>query len=126
MGISIRIYPLALKSITDAQMKAAKQTGEQILHETVSDAVMPFDEGTLQNVSTYVDYAKLDKGMITIINNTPYAARLYYHPEYNFQKTTNINAKGLWMEEWLKGSKMDRAAKLFAQFLKHNAGGYVK
>lgn len=37
------------------------------------------------------------------IGDTPYARRLYFHPEYNFQKVNNPNAQGLWAEPWLPG-----------------------
>lgn len=30
--------------------------------------------------------------------NTPYARRLYYHPEYNFSQEKNAEAGGYWFE----------------------------
>ncbi|MBU9711064.1 minor capsid protein [Evansella tamaricis] len=33
-----------------------------------------------------------------IIWDVPYAARLYYNPQYNFSKDKNPNAGGLWFE----------------------------
>ena len=53
----------------------------------------------------------------------PYARRLYYHPEYNFQTKENPNAKGMWYEDWMPGGqKADFAPKAFKQFYK-KAGG---
>ena len=42
-----------------------------------------YQGGTLQNESTFVDYSNSSKGTVTLVSSTPYARRLYYHPEYN-------------------------------------------
>ena len=61
--------------------------------------------------------------MVTLVSSTPYARRLYYHPEYHFQTKENPNAKGMWYEDWLPGGKnAGDAAKAFEQFYK-KAGG---
>lgn len=125
VSTSITMYPGAVNTLKQAQLKAMAQTAEQILHEVISDAVIPFDTGNLQNVSTYIETKNFSKGIITIVHDAPYASRLYFHPEYNFQKTTNINAKGMWMEEWLTGYKIKRPTELFKQFLKYNSGGFI-
>ena len=96
-----------------------------MLNETRNDQVMPFDTGNTQNESTYVDDSKLDKGRVNIVTDNPYARKLYYHPEYNFKKLKNINARGEWWEEWLSGGKATRAQRLFEQFFRRAGGGYV-
>jgi len=126
MKVSVKLFPGKTKKLTDAQWKAAGMTAEQMLHEIVSDAVIPFDEGTLQNVQTFVDTRELKQGHVSIAHDTPYAARLYYHPEYNFQTTTNANARGQWWEDWLEGAKKSRPAKIYKTFYKKLTGGIVK
>lgn len=66
---------------------------------------MPFDKGTLQNTQTFVDYKESNQGRVQIVSSTPYARRLYYHPEYNFSTAENPNAGGKWFEDYLAGGK---------------------
>lgn len=48
----------------------------------------------------------------------PYARRLYYHPEYNFQTVNNPNAQGRWLDHWLPGGQHESfAADTFADAL---------
>lgn len=61
--------------------------------------------GHLQNDSTFVDGSRSKLGKVSIVSSTPYARRLYFHPEYHFQKHENPNARGRWYEDWLPGGK---------------------
>ena len=79
--------------------------------------------GTLQNESTFVDYRKSNSGVASIVASTPYARRLYYHPEYHFDKGENPDAKGKWYEDWMPGGKHeDFCQKAFAELYKRLAG----
>lgn len=79
--------------------------------------------GTLQNDSTFVDYRESNSGIASIVSSTPYARRLYFHPEYHFDKGENPNAKGRWYEDWLPGGKHeDFCQKAFAELYKRLAG----
>lgn len=120
------MFPNKVKKLSDAQLKAMRMTAEQMIHEIVTEAVIPFDEGTLQNISTQVDEKDLKKGIISIKHDTPYARRLYFHPEYNFNQTFNRHAKGEWWQEWLDGRKKSRPSKLYRQFYRRCTGGTVK
>lgn len=88
-----------------AQITALEQTAEALHTEVVQAQVMPFDTGALQNEGTFVDYSESRQGKVSIISNTPYARRLYFHPEYHFQTKENPNARGKWYEDWLPGGK---------------------
>lgn len=66
--------------------------------------------GNLQNESTFADFSDSNNGHVSIVSSTPYARRLYYHPEYNFDTGENPHAKGKWYEDWLKGGKHERFA----------------
>ena len=113
-----RITPL-----TQAAVTALEMTAEALHTEVIEAQVMPFDTGNLQNESTFVDYSESNQGKVSLVSSTPYARRLYYHPEYNFQADENSNAKGNWYEDWLPGgSQSDFATKAFKQFYKKTGG----
>ena len=125
-GFNFKLNHAALKKVDEATKKAVEATGEKMLAEKIQAQEIPFLEGTLQNVQTRIDKSQIDKGQLSIIHDTPYALRLYYHPEYNFTQTFNTNAKGEWWEDYLTGDKADRPSKLFARYLKKYGGGVVK
>ena len=112
-----------IKQLTQAAVTALEMTAEALHTEVVQAQVFPFDTGNLQNESTFVDYSEAKDGKATLISSTPYARRLYYHPEYNFQSKENPNAKGHWYEDWMQGgSKADFAPKAFKQLYKKVGG----
>jgi hypothetical protein len=116
----------AIKALSKAQSQAIVNTAQQMLNEQRNDFVFPFDTGNLQNESTYVDDSKAAKGKVSIVSDMPYARRLYYHPEYNFNTSKNPNARGEWWAEWLEGAKKSRPSYLFKEFYRRLTGGYVK
>jgi hypothetical protein len=65
----------------------------QILKD--SNYFIPMDTSFLMNSSLRAS----DIGGGLLRWDTPYARRLYYNPQYNFQKDENPNARGLWFEE---------------------------
>ena len=105
-----------INQLTQAQVAALEQTAED-LHEEVEQAqVFPRDTGVLQNESTFVDTSESSYGKVSIISSTPYARRLYFHPEFHFKKDENPNAKGKWYEDWLPGGKnADVAVEAFKE-----------
>lgn len=74
--------------------------------------------GTLQNDSTFVDNKKVIYGVAKIISDTPYARKMYFHPEYNFNKDKNPNAGGRWFDTYINGEKKDLPSKYFKKLLK--------
>lgn len=115
----ITINRNAIKQLTDKAITALEQTGEALHTEIVQSEVMPRDEGTLQNEKTFVDYSQSRQGIVSLVSEGPYARRLYFHPEYNFQKFENAFAGGKWLEPWLKGGKNeDFCSKTFAKIYK--------
>ena len=112
-----------INQLMQAAVTALEQTAEALHTEVVQAQVFPFDTGNLQNESTFVDYSKSASGKVSLISSTPYARRLYYHPEYHFQKYENPFAGGAWYEPWLPGGiSQDFAKKAFKKFYKR-AGG---
>lgn len=120
---TVKINMSRLNELTRAAVVALEQTAEALHTEVVQAQVMPFDTGNLQNESTFVDTSDSSNGKVSLVTNTPYARRLYYHPEYNFQKDENPNARGKWYEDWLSGgSKADFVPEAFKKLYK-KAGG---
>ena len=112
-----------IRQLTQAAITALEQTGEALHTEVVQAQVMPFDTGHLEEDATFVDYSDSADGIVRIVSSTPYARRLYYHPEYNFQTDENPFAGGEWFEPWLPGGISQNFAKdAFKRFYK-KAGG---
>lgn len=105
-----------------AQVTALEQTAEALHTEVLQAQVFPRDTGNLQNESTFIDYSQSNQGKVTIVSSAPYARRLYFHPEYNFQKK-NPNAKGEWYEDWLPGGRdAEFCTNAFKQFYRRLTG----
>lgn len=112
-----------LKQLDTAQQTALRNTTDALLKQIKNSQVMPFDTGNLQNESTFADYANLAEGETKIVSSTPYARRLYFHPEYNFSREENIAAGGKWLSPWLKGgARQNFCQKAFTRFYKQEAG----
>lgn len=99
-----------IRQLTQAQVTALEQTAEAVHTEVVQAHVVPRDTGNLQNESMFVDFSESRNGKVSVVHSTPYARRLYYHPEYHFQTDENPNAKGHWFEDWEKGGKHEKFA----------------
>lgn len=113
---TVKINYSRIKQLTRAQVTALEQTVEALHTEIVQAQVMPRDTGALQNESTFVDYSLSSKGKVSLVSAVPYARRLYYHPEYNFKKTENPNARGMWYEPWIDGEHEEFCKKAFKEF----------
>lgn len=119
----VRLNMPQINRLQRAQVVALEQTAEALHTEVVQAQVFPRDTGNLQNESTFVDYSQSNQGKVTIVSSAPYARRLYFHPEYNFQKTANSNAKGEWYEDWLPGGRdAEFCTNAFKQFYRRLTG----
>ena len=120
---TIKIDQGKIRKLTRASIRALEKTAEAVHTEIVQTQVMPRDTGALQNESTFVDYSNSSQGSCSIVSDTPYARRLYYHPEYHFQKYENPFAGGKWFEPWLPGGVSSGFCReAFKKFYK-KAGG---
>ena len=106
-----------LNALDNAQYEALAQTADATLTELRDRQTMPFDTGNLQNDSTFVDDSQRDK--VSIVSSTPYARRLYFHPEYNYRRGNNASAGGKWFESFLND---DFIATAYAKLLKQRGG----
>ena len=119
----VRLNMPQINRLERAQITALEQTAEALHTEVVQAQVFPRDTGNLQNESTFIDYSQSNQGKVTIVSSAPYARRLYFHPEYNFQKAANPNAKGEWYEDWLPGGRdAEFCTNAFKQFYRRLTG----
>ena len=118
----LKLNQKAIRKIEEAAIKALPLTMEAMKSEINNMLVVPKETGNLEeSAKTGVEG---NKGYISY--NTPYARRLYYHPEYNFRKDKNPNAQGRWMDSFIYGPKKDWLAKAYGEFLKRLSGGVIK
>ncbi len=118
MKVTSRVNYGKLQQINKAAIESLKLTGEEVRSNLIHSQTMPFDTGDMQNQQTFVENKEANSGKVSIITDAPQARRLYYHPEYNFQKHGNQNAGGLWFEPYINGNKKDYAKKVFVRHLR--------
>ncbi len=78
--------------------------------------------GHLQNDSTFVNFSKAKQGSVSLVSHTPYARRLYFHPEYHFDKGENPHARGKWYEDWISGRKKTFCQDAFTEIYRRLTG----
>lgn len=112
-----------VRQLDRAAVTALEQTAEAVHTDLVQSQTMPRKTGALQNESTFVDTSESAQGHVSLVSSTPYARRLYFHPEYNYFKGENPNAGGEWYGPYLPGgAKADFAKKAFRTLYKREAG----
>ena len=83
--VEIKLDEAALARLDGAAKAAALETVEAVKTDLVSSQTMPFDTGAMQG------------SLHTVLQTDgPQARRLYFHPEYNFQRGKNPNAGAAW------------------------------
>ena len=112
-----------INSLEKNAVKAFEMTADALLTDLKNAQVMPKDTGNLQNESTFVDYSQSKNGVITLSSSTPYARRLYFHPEYHFNRDDNKYAQGKWLRFWLpNGTRRNFCQKAFEEFYRRLCG----
>ena len=119
---TVKLNEAKLKELTKQQYISLAQTADAVLTDLRDSQTMPFDTGNLQNDSTFLDDSQKEKGRVSIVSATPYARRLYYHPEYDFRHTNNAKAGGKWFEPYISGNKSDFIVNAFKELFKRNGG----
>lgn len=113
---TIKLNMDVIRNLEKTAQKALEMTTDALLTEEKNAEVMPFDKGTLQNEITFADFTNSDKGQTGIVSDTPYARRLYFHPEFNFSRDENIAAGGVWHTPWQEdGTRENFCVETFAK-----------
>ena len=118
MNVSVKLNHKAIENVKDIARQSLKETADAVKSDLVQSQTMPFDSGSLQNRNTFVDDSEMKNDKVRIVSDTPYARRLYFHPEYNYQKTKNKNAGGQWFQPYIDGSKRAFAQNAFNRIMR--------
>lgn len=111
-----------INMINEITRLALLDTTEAIKTDLIQSQTMPFDKGTMQNDSTFVDDKKVVKGVAKIVVDTVYSRKVYFDPEIHIKQGKNPNAKQYWFEDYISGNKKDLPIKYFKQMLKRRIG----
>lgn len=114
-----------LKQLSESQIKAVILTAESVKTEVMNAGVVPKQTGELER-SGHVDETLARKGRVKLVYDTPYARRLYWHPEFDFRQDKNANAQGKWLEPWVNGDKKDFAKKTFRELYRRLNRGTIQ
>ena len=122
MKVEIKLDYNAIRKIEQAAKASAAETLEVLYTDLVSSQTMPFDTGHMQDDDTFVESTETGAVLVT---GSPQARRLYYHPEYNFQRGKNANAGAYWLEPYISGNsgnKKEFVQAEFTEIFKRRAG----
>ena len=117
MKVSTKLNYGEINRINKTIELALIETADATKSDLVQSQTMPMDSGALQNRSTFVDKSNSSKGIVSIVSDTPYARRLYYHPEYNFRTDKNSYAGGMWFQPYIDGNKKAFCQNAFKRIL---------
>lgn len=123
--VKIKLNNSAIGTLEKAQRQAIEMTMEALKTDIVTSAVVPKNTGELER-SGFVDTSRLHDMVVSIVFDTPYARRLYWHPEYSFRHDKNVNAQGKWMQSYIDGDKKDFIKDTYFKFFKQLSKGLVK
>lgn len=122
INVRTKINKGKLQQISTNAEKALTMTAEALKTDLYQSQTMPFDTGDMQNRHTFTDITKVKKGTVKIVSSTPYARKVYFHPEYNFKKDKNKNAQGRWFDTYISGPKKDLAKQYYIKIMKKMEG----
>ncbi|MBS4958282.1 MAG: hypothetical protein KHZ99_14725 [Clostridium sp.] len=122
--VNIELNNAKINILIEAHKKALEMTTEAVLSDIRTSAVVPKDTGELER-SGFVDLSEIKNSIARVVFDTPYARRLYWHPEYNFRKDKNANAQGKWMESYLTGDKQKFIKDTYSMFFKQLSKGLI-
>lgn len=121
--VTIKLDNNKISALQKASQQAFEMTVEAVLSDIKTSAVVPKDTSVLED-SGFVEITS--DWVASIIFDTPYARRLYWHPEYNFRQDKNVNAGGKWMQSYVDGDKKNFVTETYMKFLKQLSKGLVK
>ena len=128
MKVKVTLNKAVIQRISDAAKAAAVDTMDALRTDLMNAKTMPYDNGDMQNNQTFVAVEGEDiiNGVetysVSLVTGSPQARRLYYHPEYNFQRGTNKNAGAYWLEPYISGNKKNFIRDKYTELFRRRAG----
>lgn len=101
--VDVELDLTALGKVSEAAKAAALETMEAVKTDIIASQTMPFDQGTMQGSLHTEQFEDGDTAHTVLQTDGPQARRLYFHPEYNFQKVNNPNAGAAWYKPYTEG-----------------------
>lgn len=121
--VKVTLYPNKIRKLQEIAQKAFELTVEAVLSDIRMSQTVPKNTGELERSGfTEIDVNKM---VARIVFDTPYARRLYWHPEYDFRQDKNQYAGGLWMQTYIDGDKRHFVKETYGKFLKQLGGGII-
>lgn len=120
--VTVKLDNAKISRLQQASKQAFEMTVEAVLSDIKTSAVVPKEHSTLEDSG----FVEINDMVASIIFDTPYARRLYWHPEYNFRRDKNANAGGKWMQPYIDGDKKNFVIETYMKFLKQFSKGLVK
>lgn len=117
-NVKVVMNQAQINKLLNAPAKALVKTAMAVETDLQTSQTMPFDTGTLQNEQTSIDASKASSGSVLIASDTPYARRLYFHPEFNFRQDKNPNAGGKWFDPYINGNLVQWVKNTYAELLR--------
>lgn len=113
MKITSRANPNHSKAMQMVFQKAQIKTCDAIKSDLQESQTLPFDTGALQE-NIFVYKGDINRGIVRIMHtNLPYPRRLYFHPEYNFNKEKNPKAGGMWFEPYRPSGRKGKMPQIY-------------
>lgn len=120
--MKVRYNNKNIKKINKQAQIALVNTAEAIKTDLIQSQTMPFDVGTMQNDSTFIDDKRILKGVATIKVDTAYARKVYFDPELNIHTDKNPNAQQYYFDIYMAGAKKELPIKWLSKFIKRGIG----
>lgn len=127
MRVTVELNMANINAIEKKFQRAIRFTAEEVKEDLKQSQTIPFGEddpekhykgGNLQNDQTFVDTSKLANNEVYIVSDTPYARRLYFHPEFDFYKGKNPNAGAKWFKPYISGNKKKFVEDKVVEFMR--------
>ncbi|SEU32727.1 hypothetical protein [Paenibacillus sp. NFR01] len=115
----------ALRQLSATQIRALVLTAEAVKTDVMAAGVVPKQTGELER-SGHVDDSRASKGLVKLVYDTPYARRLYWHPEFDFRQDKNREAQGEWLDPWIDGDRESFAPKTFRELYRRLNRGLIR
>lgn len=123
--VTIKLDNAKINGLEKSSKQAFEMTVEAVLSDIKTSGIVPKETSILED-SGFVDTSQIENMIASIIFDTPYARRLYWHPEYNFRTDKNINAQGKWMQAYIDGEKKNFIKETYMKKLKELSKGVIK
>lgn len=97
----------ALARLGEAARAAARETMDAVKADLVGSRTVPFDTGNLQETLHTEQFVSGGACHTVLQTDGPQARRLYFHPEYEFQRGNNPNAGAAWYAPYEAGGEKE-------------------